>query len=357
MFVLGAPKVQMFKDGQFLVGGKVYTYNAGTSTPRATYPSWDDATNETNANANPVILDARGEADIVLKGPTKVTVKDENDETLWSIDNLDTSSIDVTGVDGGSLLTFTGVTNAVNHWQISNSAQGGELVLEVVGDDTNIGLEIRCKGNEDFQVVVSDVEITVGNLVVTSGDLNVTSGDVNIPSGTITLTSGNLNIGDGFNLMPAGMMMWYGGSTVPTGWLECAGAAVSRTTYSTLFSSIGTAFGVGDGTTTFNLPNQARRTLVGKGGSSSGTLGSSIGSTGGAETHTLSTTEIPAHTHTTALRDTYVLVPAFGLVAGTATNNGGALTSATDTTASAGSGTAYNIMQPSLVSMLIIRAF
>jgi len=54
---------------------------------------------------------------------------------------------------------------------------------------------------------------------------------------------------------PAGVVMAFGGNTAPTGWLECDGSAVSRTTYSDLFNNIGTNFGAGDGTNTFNLPD------------------------------------------------------------------------------------------------------
>lgn len=53
----------------------------------------------------------------------------------------------------------------------------------------------------------------------------------------------------------AGFVKYWGTDTVPTGYLECNGAAVSRTTYATLFSKIGTTFGAGNGTTTFNLPD------------------------------------------------------------------------------------------------------
>ncbi len=55
--------------------------------------------------------------------------------------------------------------------------------------------------------------------------------------------------------VPVGSVMMYAKLGVPTGWLECSGAAVSRTTYAELFAEIGTVFGVGDGSTTFNLPN------------------------------------------------------------------------------------------------------
>jgi microcystin-dependent protein len=55
--------------------------------------------------------------------------------------------------------------------------------------------------------------------------------------------------------VPVGSITMYAANTAPTGWLECSGAAVSRTTYAGLFTAIGTVFGVGDGSTTFNLPD------------------------------------------------------------------------------------------------------
>ena len=58
-----------------------------------------------------------------------------------------------------------------------------------------------------------------------------------------------------FVTVPVGTIIWSGKSTPPTGFLLCNGAAVSRTTYADLYSAIGTAFGSGDGSTTFNLPN------------------------------------------------------------------------------------------------------
>jgi hypothetical protein len=66
--------------------------------------------------------------------------------------------------------------------------------------------------------------------------------------------SGKIMYATGF-LMPVGSIMPYGGTTAPDGWLMCDGTAVSRTTYAELFTVVGTAFGEGDGTTTFNLPD------------------------------------------------------------------------------------------------------
>ena len=80
-------------------------------------------------------------------------------------------------------------------------------------------------------------------------------------------------------------------ATAPDGWLLCDGSAVSRTTYADLFGAIGTTFGVGDGSTTFNLPDASSRFIIGAGSTYA------AADTGGADTHTLSTSEIASHTH------------------------------------------------------------
>jgi len=86
----------------------------------------------------------------------------------------------------------------------------------------------------------------------------------------------------------------YMGATAPPGWLLCDGTAYSRTTYAALFAVIGTAGGAGDGSTTFNVPDMRGRIPVGL---NTGTF-NSLGKTGGEETHVLSQTEMPSHTHT-----------------------------------------------------------
>ena len=85
-------------------------------------------------------------------------------------------------------------------------------------------------------------------------------------------------------------------------WLLCDESEISRTTYSDLFAILGTAFGVGDGSTTFNLPNPEGRIpmIAGQGTTAEGDETGTdrvLGATGGYETHTLITSEMPAHTH------------------------------------------------------------
>lgn len=163
--------------------------------------------------------------------------------------------------------------------------------------------------------------------------------------------------------MPPGAVIDYAGSTAPSGWLFCAGQAVSRTTYAALFTAIGTTYGVGDGSTTFNLPDLRGRVTVGKddmtgsaasrmtsGGS--GVDGATLGASGGAETHTLTTSEIPAHTHTHDFRSTLS-----NIQEGTGSlfdnvHRGNTSVS----TGSTGGGGSHNNTQPSIIINKIIKA-
>lgn len=89
--------------------------------------------------------------------------------------------------------------------------------------------------------------------------------------------------------------MWATGSA-PTGWLICDGSAISRTTYAALFAVIGTVYGAGDGSTTFNLPNLKGRVVVGR--DSADADWDTLGETRGSKTHTLTISEMPVHSHT-----------------------------------------------------------
>jgi len=126
-----------------------------------------------------------------------------------------------------------------------------------------------------------------------------------IVDGTISsqsLETENINVTDDVyindnNFLPVGSICIYSGQTAPSGWLLCNGSAVSRTTYARLFSTISTIYGTGDGTTTFNLPNLEERIPVGK------TSSTILGNSGGNSSITLSTNQLPSHTHTGTTAD------------------------------------------------------
>ena len=104
--------------------------------------------------------------------------------------------------------------------------------------------------------------------------------------------------------MGTGAIFLFAGKHVPDGWLICNGAAVNRSTYADLFRVIGTTYGVGNGSTTFNVPDLRGRFPLGRddmGDTSANRVTAAaadrLGGSGGAETHTLTTAEMPAHNH------------------------------------------------------------
>lgn len=106
------------------------------------------------------------------------------------------------------------------------------------------------------------------------------------------------------SVLPSGLILPFGGAAAPSGWLLCDGGAISRATYATLFAVIGTSFGVGDGSTTFNVPDLRGRTPVGKGSHTSvDALGESEGASEANRTpkHYHATDAQGGHSHTVAV--------------------------------------------------------
>lgn len=103
----------------------------------------------------------------------------------------------------------------------------------------------------------------------------------------------------GWQLMaapPTGTVNAFAGSTAPSGYLFCDGTAVSRSTFALLFAVIGTTYGIGDGSSTFNVPDLRGRTIIGT-GTGSGLTTRTLAARAGAESHTLTTSEMPVHNH------------------------------------------------------------
>ena len=126
-------------------------------------------------------------------------------------------------------------------------------------------------------------------------------------TGAVTATHSTINsIPSSFFTMPSGSIIVYAGSSAPSGWLICDGSAISRSTYSVLFGIISTTYGVGDSSSTFNIPDLTGRVPVGKEGSQNritnalvGLTSTALGNVGGSQGHTLTAAQsgVPAHTH------------------------------------------------------------
>lgn len=154
------------------------------------------------------------------------------------------------------------------------------------------------------------------------------------------------------SLLPTGMITPFAAATPPDGWLKCDGAEVSRTTYAQLFGVIGTQFGAGNGTTTFNLPNLGGRMAVGVNSDPSFDV---VGETGGEKTHVLTTAEMPSHTHG-PLSGSEILAAAGTGTAYIVQNGAFYGFKGQATTGATGGGGAHNNMPPYIALTMIIKA-
>lgn len=153
------------------------------------------------------------------------------------------------------------------------------------------------------------------------------------------------------SIAPTGAYLWAATTNVGDGWLLCNGAAVSRTTYANLFAAIGTRYGVGDGTTSFNIPNAGSRSLMAA-GQGTGLTNRDINTMFvGEETHLQTVAELVAHHHN-------ILTHSAGATGG----DGGDILNEPDPgaehnhdTDDTGGGVAFNVIHPCLIAYLFIK--
>jgi len=106
-----------------------------------------------------------------------------------------------------------------------------------------------------------------------------------------------LNFNDILSVMPVGVINMWTTNVAPTNYMICDGSLVNRTTYNNLFKVIGTTYGAGDGTTTFNLPNLLNKTVRGLDLTTPPTQFNALNNSGGADTVVLNANNLPLHTH------------------------------------------------------------
>jgi microcystin-dependent protein len=167
-------------------------------------------------------------------------------------------------------------------------------LFDVIGSLTFLGPILA--GNYRIFTGAGSVSISTATPLVydawdgTSGNAITFKTIPKLPSTTPTNSLHAVSKGyvDSLSVSPPGVILAYAGGTAPTGFLLCNGVAISRITYASLYSVIGVTYGVGDGSTTFNLPDMKDRIPVGL---SSNSPFTSLGNTGGEKTHVLTPTE------------------------------------------------------------------
>jgi microcystin-dependent protein len=249
---------------------------------------------------------------INLRGQPGDIIFDSTTTCLWSLTGTEPGLVSnyakVASTVGPDNLTIVSNNNALSVKQ--NSLNATYVSSVFVGR----GLE-RITSNTVLRIADPSSELSFSGNQLTITDAGVTNTKLaNMPPNTVkarlntTGTPSDLPISQLADIIaplvtpqvdgvPTGVVLDFVGATPPTGYLICQGQAVSRTTYSGLFSIIGTTWGAGNGSTTFNLPDFRRRVTVGSGGTGTSTLGNNLANSGGAEVHTLTINEIPSHDH------------------------------------------------------------
>ena len=337
--VTPTPKCQFIDAaGIPLAGGFVYTYAAGTTTPQATYT---DSTAST-ANSNPIVLDARGEANIWLSSANyKFKLCDSTNTEIWTVDNIAapstalspvfSSNVTISANTSGPalLVTQTGAGAAIRV-QDSADPDASPFVVDTTGqvgigtatpanaiDVAGGAIQISTSGGTARTVMSADStdsifsvnddrNFTVKTNAATRLTVNSTAATSTVPvvlpsDPTSALQAAPKQYVDAAG--PAGAIMAFAGTTAPSGWLKCEGQAVSQTTYAALYAAIGSTWNTGgEGAGNFRLPDLRGMFLRGTGtnatGSSSGAVGPSVGAYA-ADTylnHSHAVTD-PGHSH------------------------------------------------------------
>ena len=240
------------------------TYETGTTTPKATYSN----TALTSANANPAsgattgnqVSDSSGRfGDIFVGNLTdyKAVLKDNLDNTIWTTDPVDPKTFTLADFDPAPVSFWGTTTGTSTAYELaadptqtaysSNSvfyakfhtACGASPTLNIDGLGV-LNLKKRNGAGTKTVLEASDVLANYKYAIENDG------------TDIVVLNPERLLIN---NTVPAGIIAPYAANSPPSFWLECNGAAISRTTYATLFAVIGTTWGVGDGSTTFNIPD------------------------------------------------------------------------------------------------------
>lgn len=292
-----SPKMQFFtSSGVPLIGGTLTVYSAGTTDLSVIYETVDDFNSQTNNIDNPVDLDSRGECQIVLSETSKFLLKDEDGNTIWTIDDISPNNTgDIFDINNNELIKFTTAANAVNEITVANANTGNSPSIKASGDDTNINLTIDSKGsgtiNLDAPTVITGATTITGNTAVT-GTLSATSTLSTAAGLTVATTAGitgNTTVGGTLGVTGATTLS----STLAAGATTITGAATISTTLGVTGAVTGASFNgftgaasqsdqeTGTSTTTWVTPaNQIHHNSAAKAWANFGITGNINGSYG-----------------------------------------------------------------------------
>ena len=271
----------------------------------------------------------------------------------------------------GTVDTAQLVDDAVTTSKIADNAITNDLLATNAVQATN--LAANSVTSSALQNDSVDANKIAGNAVTQAAVASNAIGTDQIADGAVNSTK----LASGIAFV-AGMVMPFAGAAAPTGWLLAYGQAASRSTYSSLFTAIGTTYGSGDGSSTFNLPDLRGRVAAGKdnmGGSAASRItssqsnsddpitGATLGDTGGDEVQGLLEGHLAAHSHSggtyQASFNRLVTSSGSGVVARGPNIDGSSFTtqtySVTGSSGSTGSGTPVNNMQPTIILNYIIK--
>jgi len=313
-------------------------------------------------------------------GTNTVTIEPNNADKLYFIKNSSGQSAiikqgsgaTVTIANGGDAVVFAdGAGSGAAVTEIKPGTADASVLTATLADSAITTAKIA----DDAVTAAKIADDAVGADAVADNSIGAAAINIsgNGTSGQAVVSDGDGSFSYSSNIVPSGALMPFAGASAPTGFLLCDGSAISRSTYSTLFSAISTTYGAGDGSSTFNLPDLRGRVIAGQddmGGSSADRLtdqtgglnGDTLGGTGGSETHTLTTAQLASHTH--SFSDTDSITAMTFLNDGLGVNRGGSGASSSSnsisvsisgTTGSAGSGSAHNNVQPTIILNYIIK--
>lgn len=221
-----------------------------------------------------------------------------------SVDETGNAKISFIGNTLGDFIVVLPAT-ARKMFVANNTTSNHNVILECLSGSNTYKLPPGMTA-----LITADGSQILDSINYISGSLNVggavAATSLTSQQGALPLTSGGTgatNVNDAYaNLTPSGVIHLFAGASPPNGWLLCNGSAVSRTIFASLFATIGSTYGGGDGATTFNIPDLRGRTVFGA-GQGNGLSNRQIGQSAGEEAHTQQVSELPSHTHPVSITD------------------------------------------------------